>query len=88
MIEKNILFVCRCRQMSINLQDDVVMGTLTVRENLAFSARLRLPPSVSANQRQQRVDQVMQELGLQDVADSKVEHAHTHCRFFYVCLIE
>ena len=29
------------------VQDDVVMGTMTVRENLHFSAALRLPSSIS-----------------------------------------
>ncbi|XP_072039146.1 broad substrate specificity ATP-binding cassette transporter ABCG2-like [Amphiura filiformis] len=54
------------------VQDDVVTGTLSVRENLAFSAALRLPPSVTAKEREQRVEDVIQELGLQDCADSKV----------------
>ncbi|XP_072039145.1 broad substrate specificity ATP-binding cassette transporter ABCG2-like [Amphiura filiformis] len=54
------------------VQDDVVMGTLSVRENLAFSAALRLPPSVTEKEREQRVEDVIQELGLQDCADSKV----------------
>ncbi|XP_072039147.1 broad substrate specificity ATP-binding cassette transporter ABCG2-like [Amphiura filiformis] len=53
-------------------QDDVVTGTLTVRENLAFSAALRLPPSVTEKEREQRVEDVIQELGLQDCADSQV----------------
>ncbi|MBN3315629.1 ABCG2 protein, partial [Atractosteus spatula] len=54
------------------VQDDVVMGTLTVRENLQFSAALRLPRSVSETEKVRRVDQVIKELGLTKVADSKV----------------
>ncbi|CAL1544610.1 unnamed protein product [Lymnaea stagnalis] len=54
------------------VQDDVVMGTLSVRENFAFSAALRLPTSVKANERKERINQVIKELGLERCADTKV----------------
>ncbi|XP_059211408.1 broad substrate specificity ATP-binding cassette transporter ABCG2-like isoform X2 [Centropristis striata] len=54
------------------VQDDVVMGTLTVRENFTFSAALRLPASVSQEEKDQKVNRLIQELGLGRVADSKV----------------
>ncbi|NXP79914.1 ABCG2 protein, partial [Ramphastos sulfuratus] len=54
------------------VQDDVVMGTLTVRENLKFSAALRLPKSVTEQEKDERVNQIIKELGLSKVADSKV----------------
>jgi len=54
------------------VQDDVVMGTLTVRENLMFSANLRLPESISVEEKARRVEEVIEELGLGKVADSKV----------------
>uniref|UniRef100_A0A2C9JZH5 ABC transporter domain-containing protein n=1 Tax=Biomphalaria glabrata TaxID=6526 RepID=A0A2C9JZH5_BIOGL len=54
------------------VQDDVVMGTLTIRENFEFSATLRLPSSVTKRERKERIDQVIYELGLTEVADSKV----------------
>uniref|UniRef100_A0A8C7YZI8 ATP-binding cassette, sub-family G (WHITE), member 2a n=1 Tax=Oryzias sinensis TaxID=183150 RepID=A0A8C7YZI8_9TELE len=54
------------------VQDDVVMGTLTVRENLRFSAALRLPSSVKDKEKDKMVDRVIQELGLGRVANSKV----------------
>uniref|UniRef100_A0A1A7ZM14 ATP-binding cassette, sub-family G (WHITE), member 2a n=1 Tax=Nothobranchius furzeri TaxID=105023 RepID=A0A1A7ZM14_NOTFU len=54
------------------VQDDVVMGTLTVRENLTFSAALRLPSSISQQEKDQKVNKLIQELGLGRVADSKV----------------
>ncbi|KAM9237067.1 broad substrate specificity ATP-binding cassette transporter ABCG2 isoform 3-T3 [Leptosomus discolor] len=54
------------------VQDDVVMGTLTVRENLKFSAALRLPKSVKECEKNERVNQIIKELGLSKVADSKV----------------
>ncbi|XP_074679945.1 broad substrate specificity ATP-binding cassette transporter ABCG2 isoform X3 [Strix aluco] len=54
------------------MKDDVVMGTLTVRENLKFSAALRLPKSVKEQEKNERVNQIIKELGLSKVADSKV----------------
>ncbi|XP_070544521.1 broad substrate specificity ATP-binding cassette transporter ABCG2-like isoform X2 [Ptychodera flava] len=54
------------------VQDDVVMGTLTVRENLRFSAALRLPKTVKEEERDERVQEVITELGLNSCADSKV----------------
>ena len=59
--------------LSPHLQDDVVMGTLTVRENFSFSAALRLPTSVSQQEKDTRVEQLIQQLGLVKVADSKVQ---------------
>uniref|UniRef100_A0A7N6AZ82 ABC transporter domain-containing protein n=1 Tax=Anabas testudineus TaxID=64144 RepID=A0A7N6AZ82_ANATE len=54
------------------VQDDVVMGTLTVRENLSFSAALRLPSTISQQEKEQKVDKLIQELGLTRVANSRV----------------
>ncbi|OCT97257.1 broad substrate specificity ATP-binding cassette transporter ABCG2 isoform X2 [Xenopus laevis] len=54
------------------VQDDVVMGTLSIRENLQFSAALRLPRSVKQKEKDERINQVIKELGLTKVADSKV----------------
>lgn len=54
------------------VQDDVVMGTLTVRENFRFSAALRLPSSISQEEKEHKVNKLIQELGLSRVADSRV----------------
>lgn len=54
------------------VQDDVVMGTLTVRENFSFSAALRLPSTVTQEEKDQKVNKLIQELGLTRVADSRV----------------
>uniref|UniRef100_A0A671PKB7 ATP-binding cassette sub-family G member 2-like n=1 Tax=Sinocyclocheilus anshuiensis TaxID=1608454 RepID=A0A671PKB7_9TELE len=52
--------------------DDVVMGTLTVRENLRFSAALRLPKSIRQREKDEKIERLIQELGLSKVADSRV----------------
>ncbi|XP_057188591.1 broad substrate specificity ATP-binding cassette transporter ABCG2d isoform X2 [Triplophysa rosa] len=54
------------------VQDDIVMGTLTVRENLSFSAALRLSSGISSREKDIRVNHLISELGLNKVADSKV----------------
>ena len=48
------------------------MGTLSVRENLMFSANLRLPESISRREKEKKVEDTIYELGLQACADSKV----------------
>ena len=48
------------------------MGTMTVRENIFFSAKLRLPDTISNDKKMEMVDNVIEELGLTHVADSKV----------------
>ncbi|KAL8186748.1 UNVERIFIED_CONTAM: hypothetical protein K2H54_007123 [Gekko kuhli] len=45
---------------------------MTVRENLLFSAALRLPSSISFQEKEERVTQIISELGLSKVADVKV----------------
>ena len=56
----------------IHVQDDIMMGTLTVRENFNFSASLRLPSHMTRQQRKERVEKVIDELGLTKCADTKV----------------
>lgn len=53
-------------------QDDMVMGMLTVKENIEFSASLRLPSGTSAQKRKERVEEIITDLGLSRCADTKV----------------
>ncbi|XP_053535851.1 broad substrate specificity ATP-binding cassette transporter ABCG2 isoform X2 [Ictalurus punctatus] len=54
------------------VQDDVVMGTLTVRENLCFSAALRLSSAIKMKEKEDRVNRLISDLGLSKVADRRV----------------
>ncbi|CAF1007342.1 unnamed protein product [Didymodactylos carnosus] len=54
------------------VQDDILSGTLTVRENLAFSANMRLPTSVNQQEKSRIVARVIHELGLEKCADTYV----------------
>ena len=49
-----------------------------MRENLTFSAALRLSNSYSWAERKEKVNTVIDELGLRKVADSKVEICRCH----------
>ncbi|CAD5118404.1 DgyrCDS7107 [Dimorphilus gyrociliatus] len=53
-------------------QEDVIMGTLTVKENIMFSANMRLPSKLSKEIKKFMVEEVLDELGLTDVGDSRV----------------
>ena len=54
------------------VQDDIISGMLTVRENIAFSANVRLPGEIPAAERATRVNRVIQDLGLESCADTRV----------------
>lgn len=59
--------------MLLLFQDDILMGTLSVKENLLFSANLRLNPQYySSEDKKNKVNEIIQDLGLTDCADTKV----------------
>ena len=51
---------------------DLMSGTLTVRENLLFSANVRLPNSIKPTERIARVDRVIDDLDLHSCADTLI----------------
>ncbi|CAF4197328.1 unnamed protein product, partial [Adineta steineri] len=53
------------------VQQDIICGTLTVRENLMFSVNVRVS-DISEKERKERVMNVISKLGLDSCADSKV----------------
>jgi ABC-type multidrug transport system fused ATPase/permease subunit len=53
-------------------QDDIVYAELTVRENLIFSAKFRLPKGTSNEEIQDLADETLASLGLSRVANSPV----------------
>ncbi|XP_076831244.1 ATP-binding cassette sub-family G member 8 [Brachyhypopomus gauderio] len=57
-------------------QDDRLLPHLTVRETLAFVAKLRLPTHFSQAQRDQRVDDVIAELRLRQCANTRVGNSY------------
>ena len=57
-------------------QDDNLIGTLTVRETISYSARLRLPDKMPREEKQALVEGTIIEMGLQDCADTVVGNWH------------
>lgn len=62
------------------IQQDILLPTLTVRETLTYAADLRLPSSVSKQERKQLVEEVIMELSLKEAADTRIgNHEHRGC---------
>ena len=53
-------------------QDDALMGWATVAETLAFAAEMKLPRTMAAAEKAARVEEVIQQMGLQLVRDTLV----------------
>jgi len=66
----------RVRELSaFIMQDDILLGSMTVREAVTLSARLRLPKSMSDSEKLQRVERTLQMLGLMRCADTVIGDA-------------
>mmetsp|Transcript_10203 Transcript_10203/g.17514 ORF Transcript_10203/g.17514 Transcript_10203/m.17514 type:complete len:787 (-) Transcript_10203:1212-3572(-) len=60
------------RRIGYVLQDDVFFSNLTVRETLWFTARVKLPESMSLEEKKHRVESVIKRLGLTRCADTLI----------------
>jgi ABC transport system ATP-binding/permease protein len=54
-------------------QDDILHAPLTVRRALNYAAQLRFPQDVSAEERNRRIEEVLDELGLAAHADQRID---------------
>ncbi|MED6109466.1 ABC transporter G member 15 [Stylosanthes scabra] len=57
-------------------QEDVLLGTLTVKETISYSANLRLPTSMTKEEVESIVEGTIIEMGLQDCADRLIGNWH------------
>ncbi|KAL8545124.1 hypothetical protein ACS0TY_005353 [Phlomoides rotata] len=57
-------------------QEDVLLGTLTVRETITYSAKLRLPSNIAKHEIKDTVENTISELGLEDCADHLIGNWH------------
>ncbi|KAJ0845689.1 putative ABC-type xenobiotic transporter [Helianthus annuus] len=57
-------------------QEDVLMGTLTVRETITYSAYLRLPTTFSNEEVKDIIEGTIMEMGLEDCSDTLVGNWH------------
>lgn len=62
----------KAHQVAYVPQSDHLIPTLTVRETIKYSALLRLPKAMTANEINHRVEAVLIELGIQHISDSQV----------------
>ena len=61
------------RDLSVYVeQEDALIGSITVRETMAFAARLALPSNISRKEAFQRVDDLIASFGLQSRVDTIV----------------
>ncbi|OQR84584.1 ATP-binding Cassette (ABC) Superfamily [Achlya hypogyna] len=60
------------KKASYVMQDDIFYATLTVREHLAFQAELRMGKLFTRAEQRQRVDYVIDELGLTKCQDTQI----------------
>ncbi|KAK3026356.1 hypothetical protein RJ639_042653 [Escallonia herrerae] len=57
-------------------QEDILLGTLTVKETITYSAQLRLPGNMTRDQVNEIVEGTIMEMGLQDCADQLIGNWH------------
>ncbi|KAK4362617.1 hypothetical protein RND71_017858 [Anisodus tanguticus] len=57
-------------------QDDTLIGTLTVRETISYSAQLRLPDRMPWSEKRPLIESTIIEMGLQDCADTVIGNWH------------
>uniref|UniRef100_A0A7N0VMG2 ABC transporter domain-containing protein n=1 Tax=Kalanchoe fedtschenkoi TaxID=63787 RepID=A0A7N0VMG2_KALFE len=57
-------------------QDDTLIGTLTVKETILYSARLRLPDKMPKSEKIALVESTIMEMGLQDCANTVIGNWH------------
>ncbi|XP_060204381.1 ABC transporter G family member 11-like [Lycium barbarum] len=57
-------------------QDDTLIGTLTVRETISYSAQLRLPDRMPWSEKRTLIESTIIEMGLQDCADTVIGNWH------------
>ncbi|KAF9009506.1 hypothetical protein BDQ17DRAFT_1348227 [Cyathus striatus] len=61
-------------------QQDILPATLTVSEALLFAARLRLPESVSDEDKKARVEDMLKRLGIESIKNSRIGGNEGHGR--------
>jgi ABC-type multidrug transport system ATPase subunit len=74
--EKRLLIHPEAWLQAYVTQDDNLIGTLTVRETIGYSALLRLPDKMPREDKRALVEGTIVEMGLQDCADTVIGNWH------------
>ncbi|KAH7511837.1 hypothetical protein FEM48_Zijuj12G0024800 [Ziziphus jujuba var. spinosa] len=64
------------RDVSYVTQEDIFLGTLTVREIITYSAHLRLPTKMTKVEKNEIIENTISKMGLQDCAETKIGNWH------------
>ncbi|KAK9922025.1 hypothetical protein M0R45_030508 [Rubus argutus] len=64
------------RDISYVTQEDIFLGSLTVRETLTYSAHLRLPSKLTKEEKIEVVEETLTKMGLQDCAEAHIGNWH------------
>ncbi len=72
MLFKMVLILSFVIDFIFFLFEDIISETLTVRENLLFSANVRLPDSIKMPERINRVKKIISDLNLESCADTLI----------------
>ncbi|XP_028789467.1 ABC transporter G family member 13-like [Neltuma alba] len=64
------------REISYVAQEETFLGTLTVRETLTYSAKMRLISKMTKEEISKVVQQTIMEMGLEDCADNHIGNWH------------
>ncbi|XP_050229972.1 ABC transporter G family member 15-like isoform X2 [Mercurialis annua] len=62
--------------LSYVTQEDYFLGTLTVRETIAYSAQMRFPDKMSKQEINKVVEKTIEEMGLEDCANTMIGNWH------------
>ncbi|KAE9585270.1 putative xenobiotic-transporting ATPase [Lupinus albus] len=65
-----------CREVSYVAQEELLLGTLTVRETLTYSANMRLPSKMSKEEINRVVEETIMKMGLEECADNTIGNWH------------
>ena len=65
------------RHSAYVMQDDLLHAMLTVRETIMFAAEMKLPNSMTRTEKEERVERILQMLGLQQAADTLIGDENT-----------
>ncbi|KAG5055111.1 hypothetical protein GLYMA_03G135200v4 [Glycine max] len=66
------------KEVSYVAQEELFLGTLTVKETLTYSANIRLPSKMTKEEINKVVENTIMEMGLEDCADTRI--GNWHCR--------
>ncbi|XP_027349230.1 ABC transporter G family member 15-like [Abrus precatorius] len=65
------------KDVSYVAQEELFLGTLTVKETLTFSANMRLPSKMTKEEINKVVEETIMQMGLEDCADNKIGNWHS-----------